>query len=116
MMTGPHAALEQPSAWVTRFAPLIGAGEVLDLACGAGRHARFLRARGCRVLAVDRDAAALGTLARDGIATRQVDLEREESDSELAWPFDPDCFAAIVVTNYLHRPLFAHIIESLAPG
>ncbi|MGB6055825.1 MAG: SAM-dependent methyltransferase, partial [Burkholderiaceae bacterium] len=40
----------QPSPWVARFAALIPAGEVLDLACGGGRHARLLAARGHRVL------------------------------------------------------------------
>ena len=53
-----------PSPWVTRFAPLIAAGgEVLDLACGSGRHARWLAGRGFRVEAVDRDAVALELLA-----------------------------------------------------
>lgn len=96
---------------MARFAPLIPAGEVLDLACGGGRHARLLAGLGHPVLAVDRDAAALAQAAGPAIATLQVDLESEAA----AWPFRPERFAGIVVTNYLHRPLFPHILRSLAP-
>jgi SAM-dependent methyltransferase len=111
-----HAALEQPSAWVARFAPLIPAGEALDLACGSGRHARLLAARGLQVTALDRDAQALaaasGPAAADrGIATVQYDLEATGS----RWPFAPGRFKGIVVTNYLHRPLFGEIVAALAP-
>src|SRR5690606_4778421 len=106
-----HHSLATPSAWVMRFAPLIGAGEVLDLACGSGRHAKWLAARGHAVVAVDRDEAALALAAGPGIQTMQADLEGE---GDPAWPFEPERFAAIVVTNYLHRPLFPHMLRSLA--
>ena len=106
-----HAPLATPSAWVTRFAPLIPPGEVLDLACGSGRHARLLAALGLSVLAVDRDAAALAQAAGERIETCQFDLEQGA-----AWPFAPGRFTGIVVCNYLHRPLFASLLAALAPG
>jgi len=98
------------SAWVERFAPLVAAGaRVLDLACGHGRHARFFAARGANVLAVDRDAAALATLAgEERIATRALDLEAG------GWPLPGERFDAIVVANYLHRPLFPFLLAALA--
>ncbi len=105
---------EAPSAWVARFAPLIPAGEALDLACGRGRHARLLAERSLRVLAVDRDLQALAELAASGasgIVTLQLDLE-----TGAAWPFDERRFSGIVVTNYLHRPLLPHLLASLASG
>lgn len=105
-----HLQSDRPSAWVERFAPLIAAGEVLDLACGGGRHARLLVGLGHSVLAVDRDPVALDATAGPGITVRQVDLER----SDMVWPFEPGRFAGIVVTNYLHRPLFPHLFRSLA--
>jgi SAM-dependent methyltransferase len=64
-----------PSPWVERFARLVRAGEVLDLACGAGRHARLFAALGHQVTALDRDAAALAASAGPGIRTMQYDLE-----------------------------------------
>ncbi|MCE3264909.1 MAG: SAM-dependent methyltransferase [Pseudoduganella sp.] len=104
--------LTPPSAWVERFAPLVPGGEVLDLACGSGRHARHLAALGHAVVAVDRDAGALAAAAGDGIVTSQIDLEEEGA----CWPFGAERFAGIVVTNYLHRPLLAAMLGSLAPN
>lgn len=101
-----------PSPWVARFAPLVQAGEVLDLACGGGRHTRLFAARGLQVLALDRNPELLAPLAGPGIATLQHDLEAEGA----VWPFAADRFAAIVITNYLHRPLFPEIARSLHPG
>ncbi len=110
-MLTPHQT-ETPSPWVARWAKLIRpAGEVLDLACGYGRHARFLAARGHTVLAVDRDEAALATLARvAGVQTVRADLEGEP------WPFAPGRFDAVVVTNYLHRPLLPQLVTALRRG
>ena len=114
-MADMHASLDQPSEWVRRFAPLIGKGEVLDLACGGGRHARLLAALGHHVVAVDRDRQALERAAGEGILPICCDLEAGGADGAV-WPFAAQRFAGIVVTNYLHRPLFRHIVDSLAPG
>jgi SAM-dependent methyltransferase len=104
--------MDNASSWVRRFAPLVPAGEVLDLACGSGRHARLLASLGHPVLALDRDPAALQATAGPGITVMQHDLEAPGA----AWPFEAARFAGIVVTNYLHRPLMAHLMESLAPN
>ena len=107
-----HDAIGNPSVWVQRFAPLIPAGEVLDLACGTGRHSRLLADSGHPVLAVDRSAESLAQAAGEGITTLRHDLE---STNEAArWPFAPGRFAGVVVTNYLFRPLLASIVDSLA--
>jgi SAM-dependent methyltransferase len=107
-----HPATASVSPWVRRFAGLVPAGEVLDLACGAGRHARYLAALGHPVLAVDRDPQALALAAGQGVTTQLLDLEHEA----FLWPFEAGRFAAVVVANYLHRPLFPHLAASLAPG
>lgn len=101
-----------PSPWVVRHAQSIPArGKVLDLACGSGRHARFLAGLGYPVLAVDRDARALaGVSTIKGIMTRQLDLEGEE------WPLAGQVFDGIVVTNYLWRPRLPDVLALLAPG
>lgn len=104
--------IDTPSPWVARWLPAVPAGEVLDLACGRGRHARAAAAAGHAVLAVDRDPAALLEAAGPGITTACIDLEGEGA----AWPFAPGRFAAVVVTNYLHRPLFSDLATALQPG
>ncbi|AVA33234.1 SAM-dependent methyltransferase [Cupriavidus metallidurans] len=110
-MTLTHPPLAAPSPWLTCWAHLIRpGGRVLDLACGSGRHSAWLAAQGFAVLAVDRDAEAIAALP-SGIERRTVDLEQG------AWPLaDAGRFDAVVVTNYLHRPLWPHLIEALAPG
>ncbi|HMV05714.1 MAG TPA: class I SAM-dependent methyltransferase [Accumulibacter sp.] len=101
-----------PSAWVQRFARLIPSGEVLDLACGSGRHARLLAAYGHRVEAVDRDPQALAELRQvPGVTPRQSDLEGP------VWPYTGRLFSGIVVTNYLFRPRIDQLFACLAdPG
>jgi SAM-dependent methyltransferase len=105
-----HVPAVSASAWVVRFAPLVAPGaRVLDLACGYGRHARFFAARGHHVVAVDRDVTALAALAgAERIATRALDLEAGR------WPLPGERFDAIVVANYLHRPLFPSLLAALA--
>lgn len=110
----PHHALEQASSWVIRFASLIRAGDVLDLACGSGRHARLMASLGHGVVALDRDAVALQRCAGEGIETLQCDLE--SGDVAAAWPFPDERFSGIVVTNYLHRPLFPFLFNAMAPS
>jgi SAM-dependent methyltransferase len=107
--SNPHFGLA-PSPWIAHFASLVPAGaRVLDVACGYGRHALHFAARGAQVVAVDRDAAALATLARSpGIATCLSDLEGE------AWPFGDELFDAIVVSHYLHRALLPTLRAALA--
>jgi len=98
------------SAWIARWCHLITpGGTVLDVACGSGRHLGFLSSRGLRPTGVDRDAAALARCAGLGELI-QADLEAD------AWPLAGRQFDAVVVTNYLWRPLLPAIVAALAPG
>ena len=101
-----------PSPWVERHLSLIpSGGQVLDLACGSGRHARLLAARGYEVVAVDRDFAAISELhGLAGVTARQLDLERGD------WPLAGERFAGIVATNYLWRPRLADVCALLDRG
>jgi SAM-dependent methyltransferase len=99
-------ATESPSDWVVRWAPQVKRGPILDLACGEGRHARYFRDLGFDVVAVDRQPVDL-----PGISFLEKDLEDGGR-----WPLEEYSFGAVVVTNYLHRPLFPRLAESLAPG
>lgn len=90
-----------------RWAPLVTRGPVLDVACGEGRHARFFADRGLAVVAVDREARAL---------PQPITFVRSDLEGGNPWPFAGQRFAAIVVANYLHRPLFAAFQDSLDDG
>lgn len=101
-----------PSAWLKRHVHLIPPGEVLDLASGAGRNCAVLLEAGHAVLALDRDPELLASATQPGVTTLCHDLETEPP----LWPFAERRFAAIVICNYLHRPLFPHVLGSLAEG
>lgn len=108
----PADAAIPPSDWLCRWAPLARPGGLwLDVACGHGRHARWLAAQGFRVVATDVDVSGLADLA-DNAAVDVVERDLEAGP----WPFARREFDGIVVTNYLHRPHFPHLAAALAPG
>jgi len=98
------------SPWLLRWAHLIRpGGRVLDLAAGGGRHSRWLAANGFAVTAVDRDADAMHALG-DVAETLVADLEGAP------WPLAERRFDAVLVTNYLWRPLFPAIVGAVDAG
>ena len=109
--TEQHTPTDAISGWVRRWASLLPGGEVLDLACGSGRHARHLVTMGHPVIALDHDPEMLEKAAGAGITTSLVDLEAPGA----IWPCAAGRVAGIIVTNYLHRPLLEAMIASLAP-
>lgn len=108
-MTHAHEELA-PSPWVQRWVGFIRpGGMVLDVAAGSGRHSRWLARMGFEVHAVDRDAS----LFRDpppGVTLLEADIEAGP------WPYEGRAFDAVVVTNYLHRPLLPVLAGSLERG
>ena len=101
---------EAPSAWVQRWTHLIPPhATALDLACGAGRHMRWLKAQGLQVTGVDRSPEAIAACAGLGELIC-ADIENGP------WPLPSRQFGAVVVTNYLWRPLLLTVLASLVPG
>ncbi len=99
-----------PSEWVCRWSHLVPQGAaVLDVACGTGRHLRWFQARGHAVTGIDRDPLAVKAAAQVGEAIA-ADIENGP------WPLAGRTFGAVVVTNYLWRPLLPTMVESVAPG
>jgi SAM-dependent methyltransferase len=84
-------------------------GTVLDVACGSGRHLRWLQSQGFAVTGVDRDAAAVEPLSALG---RVIVADIENAP----WPLPGETFDAVIVTNYLWRPLLPAIVASVAVG
>jgi SAM-dependent methyltransferase len=112
--TAPIHGLGEASDWIQRWSHLVHpAGRVLDLACGHGRHMRWFAQQGHIVTGVDRSADAIQAVAGLGEAVL-ADIENGP------WPLiqanEVRQFDAVVVTNYLWRPLFERISDSLAPG
>ena len=98
------------SPWLLRWAHLIApGGTVLDVAAGSGRHVRWLAGHGFAVTAIDRDVAAMQALA-DVAEVLVADIERDP------WPLDGRSFDAVLVTNYLWRPLLPAIVATTGAG
>ena len=118
----PASPPHPPSSWVTRWAHLFQPGATaLDLACGSGRHTRWLAARGLVVTALDRDAdavAPLRPLADVVVADIESGVPGQSSDSgeSSAWPLGDRQFDLVLVTNYLWRPLWPLVLGAVRPG
>lgn len=115
--TGDDAPIPAPASWLLANLDLIARDRpVLDVACGRGRHALYLARHGWTVHAIDRDRAALASLAdharRDRLAITFacIDLERGVPDLGV------ERYGTILVFNYLHRPLLPALIRALRPG
>jgi SAM-dependent methyltransferase len=109
-MDGPHRlATPEPTIvdWAKHIAP---ASSILDVAAGRGRHAIWLAKLGHSVTAVDQDTKALRDQSHPNILTVTADLENS------AWPFEGQQFDAVVVVNYLFRPLIPTLIASVKDG
>lgn len=107
-------SLTAPSPWIARWSHLLAPGcEVLDVACGSGRHLQWFASRGHTVVGVDQDIAT-ARLQVPAAELIQADIENGP------WPFltphGPCRFDCVVVTNYLWRPLMPILLQSLAPG
>ena len=101
---------EAPSAWIRRWSHLVPAGaDVLDVACGRGRHMRWFAQRGHPVVGVDRSHEAVEAAGDVGEALL-ADIECGP------WPFTGRHFGAVIVTNYLWRPLLQTFVASVAAG
>lgn len=106
---------DMASSWLMRFSHLLRPqnGVMLDLACGSGRNSFYLRELGSSVLGLDKSDQGFPALNAAGIETQLHDLESGEAGYD--WPFAEHSFASIIVCNYLHRPLFPHLLASLKP-
>ena len=109
MLTPISQHLGRPSEWIVRYAHLVReAGHVLDLAAGAGRHARYFLEHRHTVTAVD--YAADGLMDLDGRENLTIVLADVE---DLSLPLWSERFDGVVVTNFLYRPLLKKLPHML---
>jgi len=125
-----EAPLSEPASIVRELLPLLPTGPALDIACGTGRHALFLAARGQHVTAVDFSSMALETLearARSthtpvrrsssvpatgrhlhgGLDLVQANLEETQLPEHR--------YDLIICVQYLQRSLFSQMVRALRP-
>lgn len=116
----------QPSSWLGRWAHLLPAqSTVLDIACGHGRHMKFLASLGHQVTGIDRSPEAIDSASawgeviladiENGPWPLTQNSQNPKNTQSLARPAARQ-FGAVVVTNYLWRPLFCVMAQSLAPS
>ena len=114
-VAGPDGR-QPPSSIVARWLPLVRKRlgnrlDMLDIAMGAGRHARLAAELGFRVFGVDRDLSrvrAAHTGALCSAALWVADLE--------AAPLPTERFDLLVCTNYLQRTIWATLRDAIRPG
>jgi SAM-dependent methyltransferase len=82
---------------------------MLDVACGGGRHIGLGLVHGLSVVGVDRDIGAANRFSgRDDVSLVAADLE-----AGAPWPLADRRFSAVVVTNYLWRPILGDIVSAV---
>jgi len=114
-MTG--SVTPEPARWLVDHAHVLPlTGDALDVACGNGRNAFWLAARGLRTVAIDRDAAAIAGI-RETAERQRLPLRADIADLETGEATLPvAAYDLIVAVHYLHRPLFPALRAALRPG
>ncbi|MGD9786223.1 MAG: class I SAM-dependent methyltransferase [Hyphomicrobiaceae bacterium] len=101
------------SRWVTRFIEGVPRdGTLLDVACGKGRHMRLGLAMGLRVVGVDRDLSGVADL----LGEPRAECVEADLESGAPFPLTGRTFDAVVVTNYLWRPIMDAILDAVSEG
>jgi tellurite methyltransferase len=100
----------EPAAILPKYIHLAATGKALDIACGNGRHSRFIAERGFDVDAVD-----ISRVATDRIEGRHPRIHVICTDLD-TWTIPEASYDLIVNIRFLDRRLFPMIQKGLAPG
>ncbi len=105
-----------PTPLVVETAQQMCAGQALDVACGAGRHALWLATRGWSTAAVDGSEVAIAALRSKAeqlgvtVDARVANLARGE------FPMEEARWDLVLMCYYLQRDLFDSLKNSVVPG
>jgi len=105
-----------PAPLVEKFAGNLAPGVALDLACGPGRNALFLAARGWEVTAVDGSPIAIDLL-RERARSENLSSEARIADLERAeFEIAPASYDLICSCYYFQRDLIPALKNGVKPG
>jgi 2-polyprenyl-3-methyl-5-hydroxy-6-metoxy-1,4-benzoquinol methylase len=98
----------EPVKLIKDYATLAPGKEALDIACGMGRHSKYLASLGFEVDALDVSSVAIEQLQNiPNIHAKEVDFD--------TYILPKESYDLIVCTYFLERKLFPQIIEALKP-
>lgn len=100
---------DTPIDLITNFAKLANGNQALDIACGMGRHSRYLASQGFEVDALDISSTAIESLQDlEHISAKEVDFD--------TYTLEENRYDLIVCTYFLERSLFPQIKKALKEG
>jgi SAM-dependent methyltransferase len=95
-----------PIQLLTQYAHLANKGKALDIACGMGRHSRYLASQGFEVDALDISSIAIDSLQNiPNINPKEVDFD--------TYILPADSYNLIFCSYFLKRELFPQIIDAM---
>ncbi|MDM5264604.1 methyltransferase domain-containing protein [Sulfurovum sp. XTW-4] len=100
---------DEPIKLVSDYASLAPGLEALDIACGMGRHSRYLASKGFEVDALDISSVAIDQLQNiPHIHAKEVDFD--------TYTLPKEKYDLIICTYFLERRLFPQMIDALKPN
>ena len=100
---------DKPIELITNYAKLSNGKQALDIACGMGRHSKYLASLGFQVDALDISSTAIESLqCLENIRAKEVDFD--------TYTLEENKYDLIVCTYFLQRSLFPQIKKALKVG
>jgi len=100
---------QEPIKLIKDYAHLSTGKYALDIACGNGRHSKYLVSLGFKVDALDISSVVIEQLEKEAhINAKEVDFD--------TYTLEKNKYNLIVCTYFLERKLFPQMIESLKPN
>lgn len=100
---------DEPIKLISDYANLATGNQALDIACGMGRHSKYLASLGFDVDALDISSVAIEQLQNiPNIHAKEVDFD--------TYTLPKEQYDLIICTYFLERRLFPQMIKALKPN